>query len=240
MAIAGLKAFDNARYQTYVYSFQEEYSRRDRLEVILDVILQREQPAPPPPCYIDKYKIIHCGDLHSPEEFIERYASLEGDFEREKRWIFGPWRSGRPLSIQDLDDPLFKQLPPEEQYKGRWEVFQHLMKTDPLFRQLPTEERRKLLFPTPVERPPISINQRNVFVTEAWKDGYSDFEIAKFIIEKFKVSYEEKTRYDTKQLVFGVTLAFLAGAVTFVVMSSIYKTTLYVVYGHTRGEKSWF
>src|SRR5690349_696260 len=52
-----------------------------------------------------------------------------------------------PLSLENLDDPIFNQLPPEEQHKGRREVFQDLQKNDPQFRGLPPEERRKVLFP---------------------------------------------------------------------------------------------
>ena len=49
------------------------------------------------------------------------------------------------ITFEDLEDPLFKQLPPDEQYKGRSEVFRDLMKLDPGFAQLPLEERSKLL-----------------------------------------------------------------------------------------------
>ena len=60
--------------------------------------------------------------------------------------------SGAPqVTVEDLENPAFLQLPPEEQMKGRREVFQFLSKTDPVFRALPLAERQKVLFPPTAE-----------------------------------------------------------------------------------------
>jgi len=59
-----------------------------------------------------------------------------------------------PLTLDDLDDPFFGQLPQEEQAKGRREVFQDLQRNNAQFRELPIEERRKVLFPVEEEVEP--------------------------------------------------------------------------------------
>lgn len=77
-----------------------------------------------------------------------------------------------PLGLDDLDNPDFKQLPPEEQYKGRREVFQHLTKTDPDFRALPPEERGKVLFPEGVGPQPVAPARPKPTIAEQAASGW--------------------------------------------------------------------
>jgi hypothetical protein len=71
------------------------------------------------------------------------------------------------LGLEDLEDEAFKALPPEEQYKGRLQVFRSLQK-DPEFRALPLEERSKVLHgeQAPAEKPGFLVRAGRKFVQE--------------------------------------------------------------------------
>ena len=77
------------------------------------------------------------------------------------------------LTLEDLDHPDFLQLPPEEQYKGRREVFHDLQKNDANFRALPSEERQKVLFPNGAV--PVAPAVPKPTMGEALKEGWDTF-----------------------------------------------------------------
>ena len=71
-------------------------------------------------------------------------------------------------------------------------------------------------------------------VEKARKAGYSDEEIAVAILGREPIKYRRATRYNANQLIYGFSLALIAGTLMFVLLNLLHKTILYVVYGHTR------
>lgn len=137
---------------TTFYTFEKDYAQREGI---------------PSSCTVYEYiKSVSCGDLLTPEDFIDKWTSIRG-MEKNK----------------------------------------HGKLINDAYRELRTK-------------------------------GYSDYDLAKDIIEGDKIQYKMQAHYDYQRLASGFGWSVAIGLFVYLLGLLIYKLILYIVYGHTRIKKS--